>query len=392
MSGSLRICLYSPADLNIVSGASIWVQAVAATLDVGANTHVVVPLRTVERRRLITDPLRRLSRAEIVDPRRLRPYVPAAGLDTEDALDLIELLDRESPFDVIVLRSYETCLAAVARAGLRGRLWSTYVLEPERDMASPAYLAALAQIAHGSRYVVAQSEEMQALVETVVPAARGKTIILPPAVPDPGSEGPGLPEPRQRLWYAGKFHPFYPVPLMLDMFESLRRDHPSLDFHAIGDQFFRASGDEGWADDLERRLVTTPGVTWHGAVSRDEVIRLLGSGGIALSLWDYRHGDRMNDLVVSTKLLDYCRAGLPVVLNRTAAQETILGRDYPLFVEGLGEAESLVRRLLDEPSFAAAAGERCRAAASRFTYPVVYAALAPYLEGRTKSSLATNAP
>ena len=80
-------------------------------------------------------------------------------------------------------------------------------------------------------------------------------------------------------------------------------------------------GDGGWADDLERRLVTTPGVTWHGAVSRDEVTRLLGRGGIALSLWDYRHGDRMNDLVVSTKLLDYCRAGLPVVLNRPAAQE-----------------------------------------------------------------------
>ena len=218
MSGSLRICVYSPADLNIVSGASIWVQAVAATLHVGASTHVVLPLRTVERRRLITDPLRRLSRVEIVDPRHLRPYVPAAGLDTEDALDLIELLDRESPFDVIVLRSFETCLAAVARPGLRSRLWSTYVLEPERDMASPAYLAALAQIAHGSRYVVTQSEEMRALLETVVPAARGKTIILPPAVPDPGSEGPGLPEPRQRLWYAGKFHPFYPVPLMLDMF------------------------------------------------------------------------------------------------------------------------------------------------------------------------------
>lgn len=389
MMGPIRVCLYSPADLNIVSGASIWVQSVAETLHAGPDVHVILPLRMVERRPLITGQLRRMSRVELVDPRRLRPFVPATGLDLGDALDLIEAIDAEAPFDAIILRSFSACLAAIERPGLRGRLWSTYVLEPEQDMGSAAYLSDLARIAGASRHVVVQSEEMRALLEALVPAARGRTIIMPPAVPTAGTDGTpnGVPRPAPRLWYAGKFHPFYPVPVMIDLFEKLRVDHPTLEFHAIGDQMFRPPGGDAWADQLERRLVTTPGLTWHGAVTRADAIRLMSGGGIALSLWDYRHGDRMNDLVVSTKLLDYCLAGLPVVLNRTAAQESILGRDYPLFVADATDALSVVRRVLDDPVLAIDAAERCRAAIARFAYPVVHAGIAPFLERRPTARL-----
>ncbi len=169
---------------------------------------------------------------------------------------------------------------------------------------------------------------------------------------------------------------------MIDFLTELRPEHPDLEFHAIGDQIFRPPGGEAWADDLERRLTTTDGVVWHGAVPRDEVIRLLSEGGIALSLWDYGHGSTMNDLVVSTKLLDYCLAGVPVILNRTAAQATILGADYPLFVSSPDEALPLIRRLLDDPTLYREAAERCRAAAEAFSYPRAYAGLAPYLEER----------
>ncbi len=377
----IRVCLFSPADLNIVSGASIWVEAVAQVLHAGLGTEVVIPLRTLERRTLVTGPLRELDGVELVDPRRIRPYVPASGLEIEESLDLIEGLDDAAPFDVIVVRSFGACLAAIERPSLRDRLWSTYVLEPERDIESAAYLADLARIAAASRWVVVQSEEMRGLLESVVPGARGRTIILPPAVPNPAEPARLLPAPAARLWYAGKFHPFYPVPLMLDIFETLQPDHPDLEFHAIGDQVFRPPGGDAWADDLERRLRTTPGVTWHGAVARDDVVRLLGGGGIALSLWDYRHGDRMNDLVVSTKLLDYCRAGLPVVLNRTAAQATILGPDYPLFVDRAEDALEVVRRVLDDPALGLRAAVRCRDAALRFTYAAVRESIAPFLEG-----------
>ncbi|MBI2776430.1 MAG: glycosyltransferase family 4 protein [Chloroflexi bacterium] len=379
-----RVCLYSPADLNLVSGSSIWVQSVAETFHAGPDVEVVLPLRAPERRRLITDLLRRLPRVELVDPRRQRRFVPPTGLYSTEALDLIETLDREAPFDAIVLRSFPYCLAAIERPQIRDRLWSTYILEPERDIEDPAHVAQLAAIAEASRYVLVQSEEMRALFEAAVPAGRGKTIILPPAVPAPGSEGvPSSIAPiAQRIVYAGKFHPFYPVPRMIDFLEALRLEHPAFEFHVIGDMIFRLPDGHEWADELERRLTDTDGVVWHGALARDAVIELLASGGIALSLWDYRHGSTMNDLVVSTKLLDYCLAGLPVILNRTPAQEAILGRDYPLFVRTPDEALPLIEALLADRDLYRRAAERCRAAAEGFAYPRAYAGLAPYLEDR----------
>lgn len=383
----IRVCLFSPADLNLVTGSSIWVQAVAETLHASGRIHVTIPLMAPERRSIVTDPLRRLSLVELVDPRRQLRFVPPTGLYSTEVLDLIEKLDREQPFDHIVLRSFPYCRAALGRPSLRARLWSTYILEPERDIEDPEHAADLAAIAEASEYVVVQSEEMRALFEGLVPAGRGRTIVLPPAVPPAGPEG-RAPAPRlERLIYAGKFHPFYPVTLMTHFVAELRHEHPGLEFHVLGDQVFRSPVHAAWADELERALTTTDGVVWHGARSRDEVNRFLRQGGIALSLWDYRHGSRINDLVVSTKLLDYCSAGVPVICNRTAAQETVLGADYPLFVREPAEALPLIRALLDDAALYADSAARCAAAAERYTYPRVHAALAPYLESRPDAPL-----
>ena len=387
---SRRVCLYSPADLNLVSGSSIWVESVAATLVAGQDIEVVLPLRAPERRRIITDQIRRLPRVELVDPRRQRRWVPPTGLYANEALDLVEKLDAERSFDAIILRSFASCLLAVRRAALRDRLWSTYIYEPERDIEDPSYVAGLTEIAQNTRYAVVQSEEQRALLEAAVPAARGKTIILPPAVPPASSGGDEVlrvaPVGR-RLFYAGKFHPFYSVLRMVDFLEELRGETPDLELHVIGDQIFRLPNDSGWAGELEERLTSTEGVVWHGAVARDDVGQLLGEGGIALSLWDYRHGSTMNDLAVSTKLLDYCVAGVPVILNRTAAQERILGADYPLFVRSPDEALPLIRRLLADPDLYLGAANRCRAAAETFSYPRVFEGIAPYLEERRDARL-----
>ena len=389
----IRVCLYSPADLNLVMGSSIWVQAVAEVLHAGPRVQLTLPLRSLERRRLLTDALRRLPRVELVDPRHQRRWIPPSGLSLTEALDLIGTLHLEAPFDAIILRSFSYCLAAIERPALRNRLWSTYILEPERDIEDPAYLAQLSAIAEASRYVVVQSEEMRALFEAAVPAGRGKTILLPPAVPPSGpGDGAGEPSPvvapfARRLFYAGKFHPFYLVDRMVDFTVELRGQHPDLELHVFGDQVFRPSGDRSWGDDLERRLRRTSGVVWHGAMPRDAVVGALSRGGIALNLWDYRHGSSMNDLVVSTKLLDYCLAGIPVILNRTAAQESILGADYPLFVRTPDQALTLIRALLTDPALYEAAATRCGAAAEAYSYWRVYDGIAPFLEDRADAAL-----
>lgn len=374
----MRILLYSPANLNTMDGSSIWVQSVAETLSVGRDVDVVLPLKAPERRGLISDAIRTLDRVEVIPPERFKRRVGPSGLTLEEVLDWIERLDSDRPFDAFLLRSFDVCIAASRRKRFRGRLWSAYVLEPERAE-SPTYLAEMASIVEASEYIACQSDEMRGLFETLVPAGRGRTILLPPAIPAsaPRAE-PSIVVPR--LIYAGKFHPFYPVPALIDSFIGLRERHPALQFHIVGDKIWRTRDDDQYARELERRLSGTDGLAWHGAMSRGSVAELLAQGGIAMSVWDYRHGSRMNDLVVSTKLLDYCAAGVPVVLNRTFAQEAILGIDYPLFVAGHEEVSDLVERLLGDPRLHREAAARCWEASRAFVYAAVHARLAPFLQ------------
>jgi glycosyltransferase involved in cell wall biosynthesis len=378
----IEVCLYSPADLNLVGGSAVWVQAVADTLLAGPRVRLTVPLRFPRQRDLVAGSLDGRDRLLLVEP----PGSRTAGLSSGEALDRIEDLDRRRRFDVIIVRSFAACRAILRRRRLADRVWACYVLEPERDPADPAYLADLAAIAAHARYVVVQSEEMRALFETIVPAGRGRTILLPPAVgPLRPMPSPNRPRPP-RLVYAGKFHPFYAVDRLAGDVPSLRARFPGLEFHVAGDLFF-GGPDDPYAASLRRLLTTTPGVVWHGALSRAGTLDLLAEGGVAVSVWDHRHGSTMNDLVVSTKLLDYCAAGLPVVLTRTAAQETILGGDYPLFVDRLDEARATIERALEDPELCARAAARCRAAAESFACEAVYARVAPWLEDRPDVAL-----
>jgi glycosyltransferase involved in cell wall biosynthesis len=87
----------------------------------------------------------------------------------------------------------------------------------------------------------------------------------------------------------------------------------------------------------------------------------------------------MNDLVVSTKLLDYCAAGVPVLATRTRVQAKLLGDDYPLFVGGPDEAFDVLERALADPDLQQMAVTRTLEAASGFTYERIAASFAPHL-------------
>jgi glycosyltransferase involved in cell wall biosynthesis len=146
-------------------------------------------------------------------------------------------------------------------------------------------------------------------------------------------------------------------------------------------------GDPDYASRLRHLLETTPGVVWHGSMPREDVVNLVAEGGVALNLWDYRHGPQMNELVVSTKLLDYASVGVPVVLTRTPTQVELYGNDYPLFVDAVDEALPLIRRVLTEPDLYRLTAERSYEASRTYTYPRIHALIAPYLAAGTSERI-----
>jgi glycosyltransferase involved in cell wall biosynthesis len=381
-----HIGFYSPADMNVLDGSAIWTESTAAILASIPGASVAVVLRAPEMRDVVTRRVR-----SIPGVRAIRPTGPIGDsrgrLTNGEALDLLEGLDRADPFDIVVLRGYEVCRLAAERGTFDGRLVSAYILEPERDRESSAYRSDLSRIALGSRRVAVQSDAMAALLTELAPEAADRTLLLPPGIP-PRSIAPGPAPSARRLIYAGKFHPFYAIDELLDGFVELRAARPGLEFHLVGDKLMASPGDPEFRSRIRSRLEGTPGVVWHGGIDRDALNRLFREGGVALSVWDHRHGAEMNDLVVSTKLLDYCAAGLPVVLTRTRMQTQLLGPDYPFFIDQPREARSAIARALDDPASASAASRLALAAAARYSYDTLAAVVATELTLGTRQPVA----
>ena len=144
----------------------------------------------------------------------------------------------------------------------------------------------------------------------------------------------------------------------------------------LGDKVHRPPDQPDFHERAMRSLRETEGLRWHGAVPRAAVPALLADCDLALSIRDPGVEAARE---ISTKVLEYGAAGLPVVLNRAPAYEALLGEDYPLFIDGPGDAAAVLAGPALDPATRAAAAAACRAASQEFTFGRVAARLVEQL-------------
>ncbi len=374
----IRIALYGDVNLNIIDGSAIWLASLVQVLHRVDRTELTVLRKSPEKRGLVTAEMTGLPRVSLVSAKRAR-----GPLSPDAALDELERLDGEHDFDVVLLRGYALCKLAARRPRLAGRLW-VYLTDIPQD---PTELTGddreqLAAIAAASERLLCQTEELRSYLEGVVPALANKTILLPPMVPplfvEDGSAGAAPPAIR-RLFYAGKFAPRWGFLEIVEVFKTLRRAYPDLELHVAGDKIHNPPDDPGYRPAVEAALEGTDGLVWHGGVTRAEVADLLTRADIALSA---RHRDLDDSLELSTKVLEYGAAGVPVALNRVPMHTELFGDDYPLFVDDLDGLADVVAAVLDDPSRWVRARDRAREVAADFTYDRIAERLRPHLDRR----------
>lgn len=374
--GSRRVAVYGEVDPNLVDGSSVWLlsicQVLASIGDVAVTLLLRRPLQP-ERRFLLAE-LEANGRVDVVDAGR------PALLGPGEALDRLEELDRErGPYDVVLLRGQAVLTEAAERPGFDGRLWS-YAMTG-RGMGKETLRA----LASRSARLLCQTEAAAEELRAIVPGADGSLLVLPPMIPDtgppPARDGAGG---TLCLAYSGKLAPEYCWLETVDAFRALRELEPTAELHVLGDKIHRPSSDPGFHEEALRALGETEGLRWHGAVSRSAVHGLLAECDLALSIRD-PGVEAAREL--STKVLEYGAAGLPVVLNRAPAYERLLGRDYPLFVDGPEDAVGLLTGLALDPEARAAAAAAGYAASREFTFARVAAKLSRHLPASAQPTL-----
>jgi glycosyltransferase involved in cell wall biosynthesis/predicted O-methyltransferase YrrM len=377
-----RIAVYGEIDPNLVDGSSVWLQSICQVLASLDGVEVTLLLRRPlepERRFLLAE-LEANDSVEIVAAARPGLLGPA------EALDLLEGLDRErGGFDLVLLRGQALLAEVAGREGFDGRLWS-YAMTG-RGMPDETLRALAARSAR----LLCQTEAVAEELRAIVPAANGSVLVLPPMIPGldspPGREA--AKEGALRLAYSGKLAPEYCWLETVEAFTALREAQPAAELHVLGDKVHRPPERPGFHAEAMRSLRETEGLHWHGALPRAAVHGVLAECDLALSIRDPGVEAARE---ISTKVLEYGAAGLPVVLNRAPAYERLLGEDYPLFVERPADAAGLLAGPALDPEARAAAAAACHAASREFTFAQVADRLSGHLPGPLATPHATLTP
>ncbi|MQA83987.1 MAG: glycosyltransferase [Streptosporangiales bacterium] len=374
----LRALVYGDVNLNLIDGSAIWLQGIVQVLDrLGCEVSLLLksPVRTTR----LLDPLMALPGVTVHRPyeERLLDGVTGTGMSPLQASRLLRLLDRQEPYDLIVLRGQRMVHQVVANGGMEGRLWPylTDIPQSVPEMGETA-LTQLTEVAEASRVLLCQTEELRCFLEGSVPAACGKCLLLPPLVPEIGAEQPPQRRPPEsrpvKLVYTGKYAPHWKTYEMTSLPALLRAGGVPAELHMVGDKIHTDRADPDYGRRMLQALRSAPGVVWHGGHSREDAMQLAASCDVGLS---WRHPQLDASLELSTKVLEFGALGLPVVLNRTPMHEELLGVDYPLFVgdspEGVGDPSGAVVETIAtavrSPQTYQLAADRCREAARRFT-------------------------
>ncbi|MEK8031849.1 FkbM family methyltransferase [Ideonella sp. DXS29W] len=364
-----RVVVYGDLNLNIMDGSAIWAASLSETLASMPDVGVTLLLKArIHRTQVISRLLDLAPKVRFVEP------------DTEDrnavmnvaaAVAKLSSLDDQGRFNAFVLRGFELCSAAAAQSRFAGRLWAYLTDIPQTDGAlDEASWQRVAAILSACRYLLCQTPQFQQFVLRHWPEAEGKTILLPPMIP-PRAASSVRPARGTvfKVGYAGKFAPRWGIRDMFAAFTTLREGLPSAELHVYGDKIHHSKEEPGFRDDIRRLLETTPGLTWHGAVDRDALLRAIPSMNACWAFRDPTFEAATHEL--STKVLEYASASVPTVLARSAVNESVLGADYPLFADDVDHAARLLRRLNDDPDFAAAIAERLERVADNYSFEAV---------------------
>ncbi|MCC2594541.1 hypothetical protein LKO27_14135 [Tessaracoccus sp. OS52] len=359
-----HVVLYGDVNLNIIDGSATWLISLAETLTLTDSVVHVVLKAQVTTDRLLT---RLVDHPGIV----IHEAVPSGGMAAMSHADAVKRLEdvvTGVEASVLIVRGLQMAAAAGASEVLSPRLWS-YVTDFKfpATLMPPGQLPKLREVAARSRRFFVQTEETRAYIESVVPEAAGKCLLMTPTVPDdyfaPIDETPV--GDRLELVYSGKLHPDWRTLEMTQLPALLAEAGQLAHLTILGDKV--QSADPEWITAMRAALEDPPpDVTWAGGLPREEALRTVAAHDVGVS---WRSPALDSSLEISTKMLEYAAAGTPPLVNRTPAHEELFGADYPLFTDGdlASVVATLVAARTRLPELRAAAQEAVRPYSSSAT-------------------------
>lgn len=209
-----------------------------------------------------------------------------------------------------------------------------------------------------SHVVTVHETLRQTLLRSGVPRERTGVIMNAPDLGRLGEPARAGRDPEDRtLLYAGTVASRYGVATAVEALARLAGEIPRIRLRVVGD------GDHARGlRRLARRLAVADRVIFDGPVPFTEIPGIVATSWVGVQP---HRDDPLMAFSLSTKLLEWCALGLPVVVSRTAALTEVFSEDELFFIAP-ASVEDLCERLREihkDPDAAAERAERARRAA-----------------------------
>lgn len=362
----LKILVYGDIDINYIDGSAIWVSSILSVLSIEEHIEIDYVIKAPIKNKENFSAIEKLEKVNVIDPFAAFG-IESRRLSINEAVDVLQKLNSEKNYDGIVLRGLDLCLEAASRNDLKNKILS-YVTNFNHDKESidANEVEQLRFIYENSKYMFAQTQEAQECLATIIePEDSGKFRVLSPMIPDYRNEKESFVNKGNTIVYSGKFAKDWYTAEILDAFKKINEMNDEINLIVVGNKFQGELVQK--KEQIIDELNSNPKIHWLKGVSREKSNELIEKSDVGIA-WRSAKVDNDESVELSTKVLEYCRAGKPVVLRKTKLHEKLLGSDYPLFVDTEEEFISKILKIMEDPSLYAATAERCYLAAKQYTF------------------------
>ena len=326
--------IFADVNFNLLDGSSVWLQSLANILSNIYDGNVYLVLRDKLENDLLKKNVPTDKNVVLIDPSQTKyfDYDFDTTLSPNGFRNICENISRENKVSDIFIRGERYSKSVCDLKKFKNKVTEYYASIPLFLDGFNSF--SLRERVGKLKYIAVQTESARSYLESHIPEVNGKVIVFPPTIPDIAfnySSG----EKENYLIYSGKFDADYNVEKYLripDLSENQR-------VIFIGNKFNKKDGDKFFINRMRDSLEKKSSVEWVKGVSRKKTLELASKAEFGLcwrsSLYD------SND-EISTKMLEYMAVGTPPLLNKNNASISLLGHDYPFFVD---DVNSIVDKL-----------------------------------------------
>ncbi|MGG4265506.1 hypothetical protein [Peribacillus simplex] len=333
----LKVLLFGFIDMNSMDGSAVFLSSLASTIALDSNIEVDILLASPVKRDILLQPLERFDNITILNP-FVDPFFSATDdewvkkgvIDFDIAEMLISHYWIQKGYDWLFVRSIETVekIAKHKHIIKNTLVYATGLTHIGQDVNEEKF-ESIKNIYDQCAYFLCQTEEMYEFVIEILNLnkEKNKVSLLTPMIPNVES-AEGQNRLKNKLVYTGKFDPDWKTIPIITAFKELKREIPNLSLDVAGDKFKWVKDDSQFKEEATYLLKNTDGLTWYGALTRENAQQLIVNSDIGIT---WRSEEMDSSLELSTKLLEYGVLRKAVIMNPTQMHIKLFGEDYPLY-------------------------------------------------------------